>query len=354
MSIDDTAQTMFGMRRLNPMSLLQIIREVKSILDAFHAKNSQASEATGYHFTGQHTDIAFVAENGKLNAAEIERIPDEQLRNNVTVSFSDAVKDGYLKFDQESKQFSLTQKGMEHVNSEAFKEQFEKDQLGDIAANKARVELRGNAADLNVFRFTDSISLNHLAHSDPAAFKRVQDYFNECEKYGFVTISDGIVTPTDKCRDYLSRTNIKNFDISRITPDNAKKVAEEMRKATGSSAKQAFESVLDKTENGLGLASKTVSFVSGDSSGSDVAKEGAKIAASQAAKTAQKEAAKRAAQQAAQKAAAKAAASTTAKTAVSSTGYGAAAVAVVELTSKGANALTKMDTQSHKINITRG
>ena len=32
MSIDDTAQTMFGMGRLNPMTILQVIREVKTIL----------------------------------------------------------------------------------------------------------------------------------------------------------------------------------------------------------------------------------------------------------------------------------------------------------------------------------
>ena len=85
-----------------------------------------------------------------------------------------------------------------------------------------------------------------------------------------------------------------------------------------------------------------------------MAKEGAKFAAQQTARKAQQQAAKQAAQKAAQKAAAKAAASTTAKTAVSSTGYGAAAVAVVELTSKGANALTKMETQAHKATIHYG
>ena len=97
MSIDDTAQTMFGMGRLNPMTILQVIREVKSILDMFSAKKGQGTAAPDFSFTGQHTDIAFVAEQGRLNASVIESIPDEQLRNNVTLSFSDAVKDGYLE-----------------------------------------------------------------------------------------------------------------------------------------------------------------------------------------------------------------------------------------------------------------
>ena len=120
MSIDDTAQTMFGMGRLNPMTILQVIREVKTILDMFSAKKGQGTAAPDFSFTGQHTDIAFVAEQGRLNASVIESIPDEQLRNNVTLSFSDAVKDGYLDFDAKTKDFTLTEKGSEHINSDAF------------------------------------------------------------------------------------------------------------------------------------------------------------------------------------------------------------------------------------------
>lgn len=190
-----------------------------------------------------------------------------------------------------------------------------------------------------------------MAHSDPAAYKRVQEYFSECEKYGFVNISsDGIVTPTNKCHEYLNQTPMKDFNIRKITSDNVKQVADELKKSSGETAKDAFGNVLNKAENGIGAATKATSYLSGNSSGADLAKEGGKIAAQQAAKKAQEAAAKKAAQQAAQKAAAK----TAAKSAASSTGYGAAVVAAVELTSKGANALTKMDTQSHKITVTRG
>ena len=37
-SIDETAHTMFGMGRMNPMTLLQTMREIKSILDIFKRK----------------------------------------------------------------------------------------------------------------------------------------------------------------------------------------------------------------------------------------------------------------------------------------------------------------------------
>ena len=172
----------------------------------------------------------------------------------------------------------------------------------------------------------------------------------------------GIATPTDKCHDFLNHTPMKDFHIRKVTRDNIRQVADELKNSAYEGAKNsayegakdAFGNILDKAQSGVGAAQQTVSYISGNSSGADLAKEGAITAASQVANAAKKEAAKKAAQQAAQKAAAKAAASTTAKTAVSSTGYGAAAVAVVELTSKGANALTKMDTQAHKPTVHYG
>lgn len=356
-SIDETAHTMFGMGRLNPMTLLQMLREVKSILDLFKRKSAGNDDSieSVFNFTGQHTDIAAVSETGSLQANVIENLSNEELRKNVINTYADAVKDGYLEYDNATRTFTLTDKGQAHINTEEFIRQFEKDQLGDIAANKARIELRGNASDLNAFRFTNSIDLNHLAHSNPEVYKRVQEYFRECEKYGFVDISpEGIATPTGLCYEYLNQTPMNDFNIRKVTRDNIREVADELKDSAKEGAKDAFGNVLDKAESGVSAVKETASYISGNSSGADLAKEGAKIAAHQVAQNAQKEAAKKAAQQAVQKAAAKTAASTSAKAAVSSTGYGAAAVAVVELTSKGANALTKMDTQAHKATMYYG
>ena len=310
-SIDETAHTMFGMGRMNPMTLLQTMREIKSILDIFKRKADEAADSveSSFNFTGQHTDIAAVSETGSLQANVIESIPDETVRKNTISAYTDALNDGYLEYNSRTRTFMLTTKGQEHINSDEFIRQFEKDQLGNIAENKARIELKGNPSDLNAFRFTNAIDLNHLTHSSPEVYKRVQEYFRECEKYGFVEISPaGIATPTDKCHDFLNHSPMNDFNIRKVTRDNIRQVADELKDSAKESAKDAFGNILNK----------------------------------------------QAAQKAAQKAAAKAAASTTAKTAVSSTGYGAAAVAVVELTSKGANALTKMETQAHKATIHYG
>ena len=353
-TVDETAKVMFGMGRMNPMTMLQIFREINSLLNMFKARKSQTA-VSDINFTGQHTDIALVAENGKLNAEEIEKITDNQLRENVQKSFSEAVQNGYLDYDAKARDFTVTQKGLEHINSEAFMKQFEKDRLQKLSENKAQVNLRGNGTDLNVFRFTDSISLNHLAHTDPVAFKRVQEYFYECEKYGFVNISsDGIVTATEKCRKYLEQNPMKEFDIRKITPDNVKQVADELRKTSSETAKNTFGNLLDKAEDGVNVATKTVSFVSGESKGTDVAAEGAKFASQQGTKKLRDEAAKKAAERAAKKAAAKGASQAAAKAGTTvaagsvSMGIGAAVSAVVDLTSQGAKKLTDFNTQNHK------
>lgn len=319
-SIDETAQSMFGLGRMNPMMMLQTARELSSILNMMKGRKERdamsATEQT-YSFSGQHTDIAFVSENGSLNADVIESIPDEQLRDNVIKSYSDAVKDGYLNYDQQTKNFTLTDKGNEHINSEEFLRQFESDQLRNLSDDKAYVQLKGNASDLNVFRYTDSISLNHLAYSDPAAFKRVQEYFYECQKYDLVTIdANGKVRPTEKCQKYLEQNRMEDFNIKSLNKDNIEEILKQMPEGS-----------------------------------KKLGEEAAKKAAEEAAKKAGQEATKKAAQKAAAQASSKAAAS--AASGAASMGIGTAVSAVVDVSSKGANALTKMDTQSHKATMYR-
>lgn len=230
MSVDETAQAMFGMGRMNPMNLIQIIREIKSILDMFRSKREAPSVVDDYNFTGQHTDIAFVAENGSMSADVIESIPDENLRNNVIQTYSDAVQEGYLQYDKQSRMFVITEKGREHINSDAFMRQFESDQLSQLSENKAHVQLKGNSDDLEVFRFTDSINLNQLNRSSSEAAERVRSYCLECQKYGLVNISpDGTVTPTEKCLRYLQQNEKGNFDITKLTADNVEAIADNLK-----------------------------------------------------------------------------------------------------------------------------
>lgn len=324
-SVEDTSQAMFGFGRLNPITMLQVFRELKMIFDLFKGKsNTESQSGAKNNFTGQHTDIAYVSESGSLNAAEIENIPDEKLRSSVMKSYSEAVKDGYLDFDNQNRVFTLTDKGKQHINSESFMRQFEKDQAGAISNNKAQIYLRGNPSDLNVFRYTDSINLNHLAHNDPAAFKRVQDYFYHCQKHDFVKISpDGTVHPTEKCMRYLNQTTIVDYRIRKVTPDNISEVADELKNV-----------------------SKTVGKKITKESAKNVSSEASQKVAQEAARKASQEATKKAAQKTAVKGAAKTAGTAVAGTA--SMGIGTAVSAVVDLSAKGAKALTNLNTQDHK------
>lgn len=230
MSIDETAETMFKMHKPNVYTLISIYREIRDIFDTIKNKDTEVN--SNYNWTGQHTDIAFVGDKGSINISEINSISDLELRQNVYQSYNSAVKDGYLKYNKSTQNFSLTDKGNQHINSDGFKIQFEKDQSQIIAQNKAQIQLSGNPSDLNAFRYTNSIDLNHLLYDDPVKFKRIQTYFEVCEKYNFVNIKDGIVTATDKCKEYLSQNPEENFNISMISPDFVNECAKNFNNTT--------------------------------------------------------------------------------------------------------------------------
>lgn len=296
-TIEDTADNMFK-SGIKLRSILSTVREIKYVLDMFINKkinpaNTDVTSVSDYNFTGQHTDIAFIDENGAVNFDDIKNINDENLRNSVNATYNDAVKDGYVNY--ENNQFTLTDKGREHINSEAFKEQFQKDQLQALSKDKAVIHLKGNQSDLNVFRYCNSINLNKLSYSNPAEFKRVISYFEQCQKYDFVHISsDGTVTPTDKCFKYFEQNKSFNFDVQKLTPDNVVDFAKYTRNTQ------------------------------------------------QAAQTAVNEAAKKAAQEGAKKAAqATAKATTAAASGAATAGIGTAVTAVIDIGAKGIKELDK-------------
>lgn len=296
-TIEDTANNMFK-SEIKLRSILSTVREIKSVLDMFINKknipaNKDVTSVSDYNFTGQHTDIAFIDENGAVNIDDIKNINDENLKNSVSNTYNDAVKDGYVKY--ENNQFTLTDKGREHINSEAFKEQFHKDQLQALSKDKAVIHLKGNQSDLNVFRYCNSINLNKLSYSNPAEFKRVISYFEQCQKYNFVHISsDGNVTPTDKCFKYFEQNKSFNFDVQKLTPDKVVDFAK-------------------RTKN---------------------TQQAAQTAANEAAKKAAREGAKKAAQ-------ATAKAATAAASGAATAGIGTAVTAVIDIAAKGIKELDK-------------
>lgn len=132
-SIEDTAQQ-FDISVPFKKGLTQVLNSIRSIqmfLDKHRQQqvvqpNKAVEQQHNYNFTGQHTDIAFCDTNGSISYEEISNISDYKLKDNVTTSFNNAVEDGYLSYENAS--YTLTDKGKEHINSQSFIEQFEKDQ----------------------------------------------------------------------------------------------------------------------------------------------------------------------------------------------------------------------------------
>ena len=213
------------------MSTMQSISMIcNSIYHRHNDVDTTSSEITPkYNFTGQHTDIAFCDVDGSINQDTINGISDPVLRGNITDSFNQGVMDGYLNLDAQGNYY-LTDKGKEHINSKTFIEQFEKDQKDFLVntklENSVQIKLYGNQNDLNVFRYVDSINLNKLMYDNPAQFKQVVSYFDKCEKYDFVNIDrDGIVTPTEKCKTFLSNNEKFDFQIEKVTNKNVDSIA---------------------------------------------------------------------------------------------------------------------------------
>lgn len=188
---------------------------------------SNAPESISVNYTGLHTDIAFVstAKDG-IDRISLEAIEDNILRRNVVESFEDAVSDGFLTCA--NGKYLLTNKGKEHINSPAFIKQFEKDQKYNLTSNEHRAmfDFKGEAQDVDIFRYTNSFDLNQLNVSENViAVDKVNSYFIKLEKTGFVNIDKNrVVTPTEKTLKYLSQHPTKNFGVKPVTANNINEV----------------------------------------------------------------------------------------------------------------------------------
>ncbi len=259
-------------------SIVSSVENIKRMVNFFRCPHcSMSSESSGtntsiapenisLNYTGLHTDIAFVstAENG-IERTSLEAIEDNILRRNVLESFDDSVADGYLTC--ENGKYLLTNKGKEHINSPAFIKQFEKDQKYNLAnsENRAMFEFKGEAQDVDIFRYTNSFDLNQLNVSENViAVDKVTSYFEKLEKTGFVNIDKNrVVTPTEKTLKYLSQQPAKNFSVKVVTSNNINEVVNTVASLAKSSnavgiivevSKIAFNKLLQKQSQNISQA----------------------------------------------------------------------------------------------------
>lgn len=259
-TIEETAQTMFH-TKFNIRNTLMTVREIKGVIDSIRSQfNNNTEEVSKYNFTGQHTDICFADDN--VNIQDINDIENPDIRDNVIKTYNEAVNDEYLEFDRQSGNFSVTDKGRVHINSEAFKTQFEIDQTESISNNNAYIELKGNKSDLDIFRYTDGVNLNNINCTNKKDFNSIVSYFRECEKFGFVKISDdNIVTPTDKCKKFLQQHKPSaKFTINKVTTNNIGDVAMKIAKNRGT--EKATEKVAENVaKTSIKVGTKTATGV---------------------------------------------------------------------------------------------
>lgn len=282
-SVEDTVQTMFASQSVKNISQI-ILREVANIAryKMLYGNKSKSTNAekissdtnellSNVKFTGQFTDIAY-ADTGMITEKAISELcnGDEKLFNNVTDTYNKAVNDGFLKREWSKTTndviYTLTNKGKELVNSEAFIKQLEKNIKNSLYnekfKNTAAVEFTGTKDDVNVFRYVDSINIR--AFDNHPALKKL---FDLLKKYNFISVDEkGNAKATNKLFTYFEQQDKKgikpNFKISKVTADNMINVSEKIKKSQqAANAARKTAEVAKKAAETAAKAAKTTAKV---------------------------------------------------------------------------------------------
>lgn len=287
-SVEDTAQTMFATQTVKG-----IVQQATSIIiyksiygnngknhnvvtetaqQSVQQKSNNVNElSSNIKLTGQFTDIAY-ADTDKITEKAISELckDDEKLLNNVMDTYNNAVNDGLLKREWSKTTndviYTLTNKGKELVNSEAFIKQLEKNirnaLYNEKFKNTAAVEFTGTKDDVNVFRYVDSINIR--AFDNHPALKKL---FDLLKKYNFISVDEnGNAKATNKLFTYFEQQDKKgikpNFKISKVTADNMINVSEKIKKSQqAANAARKTAEVAKKAAETAAKAAKTTAKV---------------------------------------------------------------------------------------------
>lgn len=280
-SIEDTAQNMSPSLRSALSKAETTYRLVFGLLDKHHSHRKKADEAqvkensSKIQFTGQYTDIAY-ADTEEMTTSNIRKIcgDDKKLYNSVIENYTEAVREGHLQIERVNNEnfYTLTDKGRELINSEAFRNQFEKDQrnfMCNTHKNTACIQFTGEKSDINIFRFTDSFNINSLS-GDKKQISHIQKMIKNWQKYGFAEVDqNGNVTATEKCRSFFKQQDLQSVKsdmaITKINPQNLDKVAQNLKSTTAETVKKATKETAKQT---ISTAAKTgASTASGAATG---------------------------------------------------------------------------------------
>lgn len=222
-------------------------REIKAKMAQLKEKGFV--DAKEMKFTGKFTDIAGV---DGMNCSDVKKhCSNEQVYEATQQNILKARDEGYLTID-ENKDIHLTDKGRELIQSEQFQKQFEQDQLNQSRQelhsqnqDYAYVEFKGTEQDMGVFNYTEQIDINAI--KDSPQKEAVLNNFSQLEKQGMVNIKDGVISLTDKGREFAKTQELPikqatNTEISSVLGDasaTAKTASSTGAKAAGTAAKTA-------------------------------------------------------------------------------------------------------------------
>lgn len=259
---DSVLQEEMQKHKQSIQSVYDTYKEIKDKVAQLKEKGTVDSKK----FTGKFTDIAQV---DNMNCADVKKYcQNEEIYKATQQNILKARDEGYLTID-ENKDIHLTDKGRELIQSEQFQKQFEQDQLNQSKQelnnqnqDYAYVEFKGTEQDMGVFNYTEQIDINAI--KDSPQKEAVLNNFSQLEKQGMVNINDGVITPTEKGREFAKTQELPikqatNTEISSVLGDtsaNTARVAEATVKTASSTGAKA-----------AGTAAKTAGAVGAKAAG---------------------------------------------------------------------------------------
>lgn len=200
------------------MNLIELLNRLKGGAEPVN-QNSVGNQ--DFSFTGQSTDLEYFRNNSQMHISEIERIPDERVKNAVKDEFRKAELDGKIKFDEKNGTFSLTEKGKKFIDKPEFKTAYAENVSKmraetQLQAETINFELTGTVQDLNYFNFADELNLNTVIESsNTKAVENVLSNLNKMKESGLISVSDNVVKITDKGK------NVLNSDLFKLSAKNS-------------------------------------------------------------------------------------------------------------------------------------
>lgn len=216
-------------------------KENKAKLDKKIAELTKKANENLFLFRGNIYDLSYFWDKRKLALNEIEKIPDEALRQAVKKNINELVKEGYITLSDEKDCLILTQKGEELINSPNFISSAALDRMNVCEKIKVAVSQKQktvpNEPEIN---FNDNLVNNSSEIIRESAKKEANTAPKKATEQASVTPASAGATEKTACKAVNTIEEIAS-SANKAVSGSAKAAAGAATAGTGAVVQAAYE-----------------------------------------------------------------------------------------------------------------